>query len=88
MSTQFVSVFVVKPAEATAGGRTLLIGRLKTMSFIDSADAWCDRQLGQVNTPCRGMVMGRISNQATVLADLRYSASLYDFSTGGKTYGK
>ena len=69
-------------------GKTLIIPRLTTMHFIDSADAWCERPMGGVNLLCRAAVMARVAEKATILARLPYSSSLYAVSTGGKTYDR
>jgi hypothetical protein len=85
-AAQFITVFVVQPIGAVPEGRTLVITRLNTMHFIDSADSWCERQVGQVNLLCRAAVMGRVADQATILARLPYFETLYKVSTNGKTY--
>jgi hypothetical protein len=87
-AAQFVTVFVIQPIGAVPEGRTLVITRLNTMHFIDSADAWCERQTGQVNLLCRGIVMARVADQATILVGLPYSETLYEISTGGETYDR
>ena len=86
IGAQFITIFVIQPIGAIPDGRTLLISRLNTLNFIDSADAWCERKLGGVNLFCRGMATGRIANQATIIARLPYSDMLYQISTGGRTY--
>ena len=85
-AAQFVTIFVVQPIGAVPEGRTLVITRLNTMHFIDSADGWCERQTGRVNLLCRAGVVGRVADQATILARLPYSETLYKISTNGKTY--
>src|SRR5262249_17272580 len=85
---QFVTVFVIQPIGIVPEGKTLVISRLTTMNFIDSADAWCERETGRVNLLCRAVVMGRVAQQTTVLARLPYSSALYVLSTGGKTYDR
>jgi hypothetical protein len=86
-STQ-VSVFVLQPIGALPEGRTLVISRMQGSTFIDSADAMCERIQGSVNLLCRGMVMGQVGKNATVYMRLPYSDTLYQFSTGGKTYDR
>ena len=83
---QFITIFVIQPVGAVPQGRTLIISRLNTLQLIDSADAWCERQQGGVSLLCRIAVMGRVAQEATVLARLPYSEVLYQISTGGKTY--
>ncbi len=87
VATQFVTIFVVQPIGAIPEGRTIIITRLTTMNFIDSADAWCERRFGGVKL-CRAAVMGRAADRTTILARLPYSETLYKISTGGKTYDR
>ena len=86
-STQ-VSFFVVQPIGAVPDGRTLLISRLQTGAFFDSADAMCLRLQGNVNLLCRGMVLGAVGKNATVYMRLPYSETLYQLSTGGKSFDR
>jgi carbon starvation protein CstA len=86
-STQ-VSLFVLQPIGAVPEGRTLVISRLKGSAFIDSADAMCERMQGGVSLLCRGMVMGAVGKNATVYLRLPYSGTLYQISTGGRTYDR
>jgi hypothetical protein len=86
ITAQFITVFVIQPIGAVPDGRTIIISRLNTLRFIDSADAWCERQQGSVNLLCRIAVMGRVAQEASVLVRLPYSAVLYQISTGGRTY--
>jgi hypothetical protein len=88
IGAQFVTIFVVQPIGAVPEGRTLIISRMTSMYFIDSADAWCERQLGGVNLFCRGAVMARVAKQTTIIARLPYSEMLYKISTNGKTYDR
>lgn len=88
IGAQFVTIFVVQPIGAIPEGGTIVISRLKTMHFIDSADAWCERKLNSVNLLCRGGVMGTVAKEGTILMRLPYSEMLYKISTGGKTYDR
>lgn len=81
-----ITIFVVQPIGAVPEGRTLIISRLSGTKFIDSADAICERTQGGVNLLCRGLVLGKVSQNATVYLQLPYSESLYLISTGGKKY--
>jgi hypothetical protein len=83
-----LTFFVVQPIGALPEGRTLLIWRLNTMRFIDSADAWCERQMGSVKLLCRGVVLGKVAEQDGIIARLPYSETLYLISTGGRTYSR
>jgi hypothetical protein len=86
VGAQFVSIFVIQPIGAVPDGRTLVITRLTTMHFIDSADGWCAREARGVSLLCRMGVMARVAEQSTILARLPYSHTLHTISTGGKTY--
>jgi hypothetical protein len=86
-STQ-VTLFVIQPIGAVPEGRTLVISRLTSLRFIDSADAWCERRFAKVNLLCRGAVIARVAEEANILLRLPYSETLYLWSTGGATYGR
>ena len=86
-STQ-ITVFVIQPIGAIPDGKTLVISRLNVTRFIDSADAVCERMQGKVNLLCRGMVLGKVGETATVYARLPYSETLYMMSTGGHNYDR
>jgi hypothetical protein len=86
-STQ-VTLFVIQPIGAVPDGRTLVISRLTSMEFVDSADGWCARRMGKVNLLCRAAVMARVGQEADVLLRLPYSRTLYLWSTGGATYDR
>jgi hypothetical protein len=83
-----VTIFVVQPIGAAPEGRTLVMSRLNGTKFIDSADAMCERLQGGVNLLCRGMVIGQVSQNATIYLRLPYSETLYSMSTGGKKYDR
>jgi hypothetical protein len=83
-----ISIFVVQPIGAVPDGRTLVMSRLRGSTFIDSADAMCERLQGSVNLLCRGVVIGQVGQNATIYLRLPYSSTLYNLSTGGKTYDR
>ena len=83
-----LTLFVVQPIGAVPEGRTVVIWRLNTMKFVDSADAWCERQMGGVNLLCRGAVLSKLGNEDVIIARLPYSEILYLWSTGGHTYSR
>jgi hypothetical protein len=87
ISTQ-LTIFVVQPIGAIPEGRTLVISRLKGGKLVDSADAMCRRIQGNVNLLCRGMLMGRVVDTATIYARLPYSRTLYLVSTGGDEFDR
>jgi hypothetical protein len=81
-----LTVFVVPPIGAVPEGRTVVILRLNKTEFIDSPDAMCERIQGGVSLLCRGLILGAVAEKPTILVRLPYSATLYQISTGGKTY--
>jgi hypothetical protein len=83
---QFITIFVIQPIGALPDGRTVIITRLTNMNFVDSADAICDRKLGGVSLLCRGVVLGRVAKESSILLRFPYSETLYSLSTGGKSY--
>ena len=81
-----ITFFVVPPIGAVPEGRTVVIIRHHKTEFIDSPDAVCERIQGGVNLLCRGLTLGGILNNSTILFKLPYSETLYSISTGGKSY--
>ena len=81
-----VTVFVVQPIGAVPEGRTVVMSRLATTKFIDSADAMCLRIQDGVSLLCRGMVIGQVLQSATIYLRLPYSRTLYLFSTDGAMF--
>lgn len=83
-------IFVVQPIGAVPEGRTLVLARQpgSPLHFIDSADAYCEREQGYVNLICRGAVLGAVADSHEVLLRLPYTAWLYSISTGGVRYGQ
>ena len=87
MYTQ-LTLFVIPPIGALPEGRTVIITRLNKTEFIDSPDAMCERIQGGVSLLCRGMIMGAVVENATILVRLPSSSWLYSISTGGKSYDR
>ncbi|MEM5389598.1 MULTISPECIES: hypothetical protein [Paraburkholderia] len=81
-----ITLFIVPPIGALPEGRTVVIGRLSSTRFVDSADAMCERIQGGVSLLCRAVVMGTVFEKSTILMRLPYSQWLYEISTDGKTY--
>ena len=81
-----LSIFVVQPIGAVPEGRTLVITRLTNLKFIDSANAFCNREMGYVNLLCRGVVLGKVAEEAKIVLRLPYNQWLYKVSTGGAVY--
>lgn len=85
LATQ-ITFFVVPPIGAVPEGRTLVVLRMRDGQFIDSADAMCVRIQESVNLLCRGMVLGAVAENSTILARLPYSRALYLISTDRLEY--
>lgn len=83
-----LTIFVVQPIGAVPEGRTLVILKLNKTKFIDSADAFCEREMGRVNLLCRAGALGQILDKTKILLRLPYSESLYLVSTSGKKYDR
>lgn len=83
-----LTLFVVQPIGAVPQGGTLVITRLNNTHFIDSADALCLRTTGSVTLLCRGVALGAVGKNATILLRLPYSGWLYGISTGGRYYDR
>lgn len=83
-----ITIFVIPPIGALPEGKTVIIMRLNKTEFVDSPDGMCERLQGGVSLLCRGMVMGAVIKNSTILLRLPYSSWLYSVSTGGKTYDR
>lgn len=83
-----LTLFVVQPIGAVPEGRTLVLRRTGSLQFIDSADAFCERESGGVSLLCRGVILGEVGRSDKILARLPYSETLYSMSTGGKRYDR
>lgn len=83
-----LTIFVIQPIGAIPEGKTIVILRLNKTEFIDSADAMCERIQGGVSLLCRMAALGGVAKNSHVLLRLPYSETLYQISTGGKTYDR
>lgn len=83
-----ITIFVIPPIGAVPEGKTVVMLRLNKTNFIDSPDGMCDRMQGGVSLLCRGMTMGAVAKNSTILMRLPYSSWLYGISTGGKAYDR
>jgi hypothetical protein len=83
-----LTFFVVPPIGAVPEGRTIVMLRGQKMQFIDSADAMCERTQGGVSLLCRGLALGAVGKNGTILFRLPYSSMLYSISTDGRTYDR
>lgn len=83
-----ITVFVIPPIGAIPEGKTIIITRMSKTEFIDSPDAVCERIQGGVSLLCRGLVMGAVAENSTLLIKLPYSSILYEISTSGNSYDR
>lgn len=83
-----LTFFVIQPMGMLPEGKTLVILRLNSTEFVDSADAICERRTGGVSLLCRGFTLAGVARNSTILLRLPYSQWLYEISTGGKIYEK
>jgi len=83
-----LTIFVVPPVESLPDGMTIVFPRLCKTSFIDSPDAMCERNAGQVSLLCRGTTVGAVAAKARIVARLPYSETLYRISTRGNNSAK
>ncbi len=90
IASQFLTIFVIQPIGAIPEGVTIITNRREKTKFIDSADAICLREFGQVNLLCRVGVMGGIAKgeNGKIYGRLPYMRSLYLWSTGGKEFDR
>jgi hypothetical protein len=89
------TVFVVHPVTAQTApaqtgfaqtGATLVVPRTDRLTFVDSADAMCDRLSGQVSADCRAAMQSGAFAASDIYAQLPYFDWLFNYSTGGKPY--
>ncbi len=85
LAASSLTIFVIQPIGAIPDGATVLIWRREKTHFIDSADAVCEREMGGVNLLCRAGVLAGVA-KGDLLLKLPYSQTLYEWSTGGRTY--
>lgn len=83
-----LTIFTVAPIEAVPEGTTVVMLRLNSTQFIDSADATCVRIQGKVDFLCRGAVIAAVLNGARIVTRLPYSEPLYLISTGNQQYDR
>lgn len=83
-----LTIFFIQPIETIPEGKTLVIARINKTEFIDSADAMCERIQGGVSLMCRMAALAGVAENSRVFLRLPYSETLYDISTGGKSYDR
>ena len=81
-----LTIFVIQPIGGVPEGRVLVLKKSDKLKFVDSADAYCERNQGYVNLLCRMGVLARVADSSAILMRLPYSEALYLMSTGGETY--
>lgn len=85
ISTQ-ITVFVVQPIGALPEGRTVILKRVPALGFISGPDALCLEIQGGVSLLCRAMAIKKTLDETEIVARLPYSAMLYSWSTGGRSF--
>lgn len=80
-----LSFVAIQPIGAIPEGVTLVVWRGPSMEFVDSPDAMCVRAQGGVSLLCRGLMMGQVPDP---IVRLPYSSTLYEWSTGGRTFDR
>jgi hypothetical protein len=83
-----LTIFVVPPIENLPGGMTIVFPRLSETNFIDSPDAMCERNAGQISLRCRVTTLGAVAAKARIVARMPYSVTLYRMSTHGNHSAK
>ena len=83
-----VTFFAIQPIGAIPEGVTLVMLRGTGTQLFDSADAMCMRIQSGVSLLCRGLVIGQVSKNGTVLFKLPYLEFIYSLSTGGAQFEK
>jgi len=72
-----IRILVVQPIGALPDGATIILYGPRALAFVDSPDAFCMRHQGEVTLLCRGVTLGAIGKNATVLVRLPYIQPLY-----------
>lgn len=83
-----ITFFIVQPIGAAPKGATIVMLKTGKLEFIDSADAICNRIQGKVTLLCRASILAGVARNSTIFFRLPYSDTLYQISTGGKTYSQ
>ena len=81
-----IGLFTIQPIGAIPDGITLLVLRSPGRPFLDSADRMCIDTLEHVSLLCRGMAMGTVVEEYTIILRLPYMEWAYLGSTNGMTY--
>lgn len=83
-----ITFFAVQPIGAVPDGVTIVMLRGQGTQLFDSADAMCMRIQDGVSLLCRGVALGTIGKNATILFRLPYIDFIYTLSTGGARFDK
>lgn len=75
-----VRVFVIQPIGAIPEGMTAIVTGSPGLRFVDSPDAFCQREQGYVNLICRSSVTGAVARNGEILARFPYFEWLYGLS--------
>ncbi|MEM6847742.1 MAG: hypothetical protein AAF580_06645 [Pseudomonadota bacterium] len=69
-------VFVLSPHVNQPNAGAALVWGVPTLSLIDSPDSFCERELGDISSMCRRLVVRKVRDRATVLTRLPYTPLL------------
>lgn len=83
-----ITIFSIQPIGALPEGKTLIISRMSNTSFIDSADAICERSQAGVSLLCRAAALGAVLESAKIYLRLPYMGIFYNISTRGAAYDR
>jgi hypothetical protein len=83
-----LTIYVVPPIGNLPGGMTIVFPRLSETNFIDSPDAMCEHNTGQINLLCRVTTLGAAAAKARIVARMPYSVTLYRMPTHGNNSAK
>ena len=83
-----ITIFSIQPIGALPEGKTLVISRMSNTTFIDSADAICERSQAGVSLFCRAAALSAVLESAKIYLRLPYMEIFYNISTQGATYDR
>lgn len=67
-----VRIFIVKPIGAVPEGRTVIVFGASGLNAVDSPDAFCLRNQGNVTLICRAAAISAVVNKGKILLRLPY----------------
>lgn len=85
VASRFITIFTIKPIGAVPEGATLIIYSTSRTRFVDSADAMCLREQGDIKPLCRMAALTYVTQESENLLKLPYWGFLHDITV--KYYG-